>query len=737
MKFKRLQIRKMRLATKVSIVITLMLLVLFTLQSVFSSISVNKTITDAIRGEFAGVAAQNGITIQDIIQSSTQVGEDIQSYLNDVFTSEDIYTNEEIKKSRYFDIEISEMNYQAERFMLNTAARAVEKNSDIMGIGILFEPYMFDNDIKDYMFYIDKNSLKESTVHTSKTIGTIEEYNAKEYYVQAANTKKPYVSNPYKNKDGATLITAAYPIVKNDGVIGIVAVDVSLESFNSIKTTDEDYETMFVSILTNNGTIVYDSRSEGNVNKNISTYFQDAKDYETLLNGFSTEKPFASIAESETGKVIEQFCFPIEVADTIWWGRTSLELNDLNKEVNRLMVVTGGIAVTFLVVIAASIIILLQKMLAPIHALANASTEIAAGHLDMHIDEKSEDEIGVLTNTFNKMCGNLKEIIDDVNHCLGAMAEGDFEIATTCQDKYIGDFENILLAMRGIKLNLRDTLTQINLVSEQVAVGSEQMANSAVVLSEGATEQASSVEEVAATISKISDRIQNNADSTNKGKQDSDEARMLAQQSNEYMQDMIAAMDEISKTSDEIDKIIKSINEIAFQTNILALNAAIEAARAGSAGKGFSVVAEEVRNLAEKSAVSAKNTEALIARSIYAVKNGVEIAQKTAEALDGAVVKAKAANYVINEIAIASEDQANSIVQVTQAFEQISAVVQTNSATAEESAAASEELTGQAQMLNQLIDRFKLGQDDGSTEEVEKHNITDLESYEDDDHSKY
>ena len=174
------------------------------------------------------------------------------------------------------------------------------------------------------------------------------------------------------------------------------------------------------------------------------------------------------------------------------------------------------------------------------------------------------------------------------------------------------------------------------------------------------------------------------------------------------MHDMLGAMSEINASSGEIGKIIKTIEDIAFQTNILALNAAVEAARAGAAGKGFAVVADEVRNLASKSADASKNTAVLIENSLHAVENGKKIADETAKSLESVMAGVQEAAGMMDSIARASKEQADAITQITVGIDQISSVVQTNSATAQESAAASEELSSQAQILKDLVRRFKL-----------------------------
>ena len=240
---------------------------------------------------------------------------------------------------------------------------------------------------------------------------------------------------------------------------------------------------------------------------------------------------------------------------------------------------------------------------------------------------------------------------------------------------------------------------------------SDQVSSGAQALSQGATEQASSVEELAASINEISNNINQTAQQAQDASDKSMQVGEKAGESNNRMHDMLQAMADINASSGEIGKIIKTIEDIAFQTNILALNAAVEAARAGAAGKGFAVVADEVRNLASKSAEASKNTAVLIENSLQAVENGKRIADETAQSLEVVISDIQEASSLMGSIAKAATDQAESISQITLGIDQISSVVQTNSATAEESAAASEELSGQAQILNELVRKFRLDTD--------------------------
>ncbi len=342
----------------------------------------------------------------------------------------------------------------------------------------------------------------------------------------------------------------------------------------------------------------------------------------------------------------------------------------------------------------------------PVKKMAEAARKMAEGDLSVQISTDSKNEIGQLGVAFSETILSVKAYITDITENLGKISNGELNVATDLD--YKGDFIALKDAIDNIAFSLNDMLTKINQAAEQVSSGSEQVSGGAQALAQGATQQASSIEELAATINEISANVKQNAENASDANGSVNRVSTELEENNKQMQQMMTAIAKISDSSNQIRKIIKTIEDIAFQTNILALNAAVEAARAGAAGKGFAVVADEVRNLAGKSANAAKETTILIQNSITEVEVGAKIADQTAADLLQAVRDAANVVTVVDNISKTSMEQANSISQVTLGVEQISNIVQTNSATAEESAAASEELSGQAQILKALVERFKL-----------------------------
>lgn len=339
-----------------------------------------------------------------------------------------------------------------------------------------------------------------------------------------------------------------------------------------------------------------------------------------------------------------------------------------------------------------------------------------------------------LRGDVDKFHGEYRQVITGLNQALDAimtplneyadifheMSKGNLSVYAKGQ--YNGEYERIKEAINHTLVSFNEVLSDINKAAEQVSTGAVQVSHSSMALSQGATEQASTIEQLTASIDEVASQTRLNAANANQSKDMADIASKNAALGNERMQTMLSAINDINNSSSDISRIIKVIDEIAFQTNILALNAAVEAARAGQYGKGFAVVAEEVRNLAARSANAAKETTVLIENSIKKAEEGTKIAQATAEALDLIIGSIEKSAGFIGEIAIASNEQANAVAQINMGVNQVSQVIQTNSATSEEGAAASEELSSQAELLKEMVKKFKLA---GSFGDIEKHKATD------------
>ncbi len=348
----------------------------------------------------------------------------------------------------------------------------------------------------------------------------------------------------------------------------------------------------------------------------------------------------------------------------------------------------------------------------PLSQLTTLAQTLEQGDLGLNqsqtaaIEIDSDDEIGILSKSFSHTISRLKNYIGEISDMLEGIAGGDLTAQIT--QEYVGDFAAIRTSLNDILQKLNATVGQIVASAEHVSSGAEQMSTAAQALSQGSMEQASAVEELEETMRSVTDSVKQTAANVRLAREQVDGMDSQLAEGNQKMQEMISAMGEITHSSNEIEKIIKTIEDIAFQTNILALNAAVEAARAGAAGKGFAVVADEVRNLAAKSAEASQSTSVLIGRSISAVNEGTKIADATAKQLESIVTGARGIMKTINGIAADAQLQAEAADQIQEQIGQITSVVQTNSATAEESAATSQELSAQSGVLKQLVKTFQL-----------------------------
>jgi methyl-accepting chemotaxis protein len=357
-------------------------------------------------------------------------------------------------------------------------------------------------------------------------------------------------------------------------------------------------------------------------------------------------------------------------------------------------------------IIAALVIgfLMARSFATPMRQTVEMLKELELGHLSARLNLQRKDEIGEMATTLDEFADNLQR---ETVGILKGLASGDVSYTIVPRDAQ----DEIRNSLKTLGDDLNQVLGQIQTSGEQINSGASQVSDGAQSLSQGATESAASLEEITSSMGELSGRTKDNAENAQQANQLSIEARDAAQKGSGQMKQMVAAMDDIRASGQSISKIIKVIDEIAFQTNLLALNAAVEAARAGQHGKGFAVVAEEVRNLAARSAKAARETAELIEGSVQKTENGSQIARTTADALEEIVSSITKTADLVAEIAAASNEQALGIGQINQGLEQIDDVTQANTASAEESAAAAEELSGQAMELQRLLQQFTLRKD--------------------------
>lgn len=538
----------------------------------------------------------------------------------------------------------------------------------------------------------------------------------REYYKEAMQGRSA-ISEPLVSRvTGEVSIIIGAPLWENGAantkVVGCVYVVPDTEFLNNIMNSIRISESCLAYMIDADGTTIADRTMENvaaaenieQIAKTDGAYAELAAIHAKARGG---ETGFGSIVENGISEFV---CYAPIQGTNGWSLLVTANQNDFMANTFVMMMTTIALVLAGQGIVTVIAIRLGRGIGKPVHAVAERLESLASGDLTSDvITVRAKDETAQLAVSTRRLVDGMNVIIRDMDRVLGEMAEGNFNVSLEeNRDAYVGDFSGLIRSAEAINDRLSGTIMRINVAADQVSSGSDQVSAGAQALSQGATEQASSVQELAATITEISDHINRTSASCEDAKENTDEAGKAMMLANEQMKRLVDAMQKINSSSDEIGKIIKTIEDIAFQTNILALNAAVEAARAGEAGKGFAVVADEVRNLASKSAEAASDTTALIEESIEAIHNGSGIVNETVEIMNRVSDASAKVTELIAGIADASREQADSAAQITIGINQISTVVQTNSATAEESAAASEELSGQSTMLKDLIHTFQL-----------------------------
>lgn len=526
---------------------------------------------------------------------------------------------------------------------------------------------------------------------------------SREWYQRTISEKKTIASGAYEDLNtGELVVTLSTPIMDQGKMTGLLSLDVTVTKLVEQLSKISIGETGYITVFDTADCVLYHPDQQY-ILKNVSelSYSQEMK--QALQNG----QDVVDIQYTENGeKYYGTTVFLDNVQYLVLGGMPEQEYLSYILSSQRTTLIYFVLCIVILSVI---IVAYARSIIKSLKKLANAAKELSEGHLQVEIGVTSHDEIGMLGQDIQKIVDRLKVYIvyiDEISEVLEEIANGN--LVFQLEQTYDGDFEKIKNALIDIQSQLTTTMMGIADSANRVEMNADQVSQGAQAQAHGAAEQASSVEELSANIQQLSHNADENVNHARKINQNLGTMGDEIQNSNVQMGNLLQAIGNIAEKSNEILKIIKAIEDIAFQTNILALNAAVEAARAGEAGKGFAVVADEVRNLAARSAEAAKNTNVLIQDSVNAVQDGYEFAEKTAKALDGATAETSDIVHMVAGMVQSYQDLTEQLNDLSSGVDQIANVVQTNSATAEESAAASQELAGQAELLKKMIAKFKL-----------------------------
>lgn len=581
----------------------------------------------------------------------------------------------------------------------------IATNDETFGGGIWFEPYAYDSSRQYFSPYCMRENRKVVYVD-NYSLGEGVYYNEQDWYTGAMNIQESAVwSEPYYDDfAGISMVTSSAPFYDASGkLMGVATTDIDLTELQRM-ITSMDIRGGRAFLISSDGTYIADEDNEKLLAKNIT---QEEGSFSSLGSQIISSKNGTGSYTLDGQKNLVWYS---EVPESGWIAVISVSEKAMMQDITTLgrNLVIGCIVFA---VIGSLLMInfIKKKIVLPLGVLSDATKQIAEGNLNVTLNNHANNEIGSVSRTLEKTVEQLRNYIayiNEISDTLYSIADG--RLSFRLQHDYAGEFARIRDALNSISDSLNSAMTSINDSSLRVSKGSEQIAQQGQLLAAGTAEQASSLDKLAATVDEISSIIRSNAENADKANIRVNYVGAEIGRSTSKMDDMIKAMEKISEQSSQTGQIIKTIEEIAVQTNMLSMNAAIEAARAGEAGRGFAVVAGQVRELANKSAAAVSETNALIELTLEAVQSGVQIADDTAASLKEVAAGSEEVVGLIAEISRESNEQANTVTIIKQEIDQISDVVKGNSEIAEESASASEELSAQSQLLEELVNRFEL-----------------------------
>lgn len=546
-------------------------------------------------------------------------------------------------------------------------------------------------------------------------------------YFKRSTSGETYISSPLIRKTTGKMIMVLTAPINGDGSKGIVSARLSCDSFSKMIYDITLGKSGYGFIVDKAGTIVA-HKNQDNVNQQLN-YIEAAK---TDSSFSEAAKMVQNMIAGKTG--IENIQFkgdkitvgyaPIPNTDG-WSIGVTAKTSELMEGFYISILVMITFIVVFLIIALVCAMRIASPIVNPIIKMVERLELLSQGDLHTEVPEYvSRDEIGTLSTSLKYTVSSLRSIINDATTILDGVEKGN--CTQTIESEYKADFIQLKTSINGIITNLNSIFGNFRNSINQISSGADQISSGAQLLASGTTEQAATVEELNASISNVAHHSEENVDTVSTVNEYVKQTGIELAKGNSYIQNLNQAMTEIGESSKQITNITMVIEDIAFQTNILALNAAIEAARAGEAGKGFAVVADEVRNLAVKVSEAAGETSSLLAHSSSLVENGETLSKETVEILKGLADKADFLGESMEKIRSASAEQVDAIQQINTGLTQVSSVVQTNAATAEESSASSEELAAQAQAMKDEISWIRLMGDSAVKEQPHHEPIDEI-----------
>lgn len=539
-------------------------------------------------------------------------------------------------------------------------------------------------------------------------------------YKEARTVKKTVISDPFPKEDG----TGSQFMVVVPGMLNVTSYTLVLyfdaDELNSIVNTVQFGETGRVYLINSESRTIADRDAERvNSNYNVTELAASDSSYQVLADVHALA--LAKETGSTTGKVEGVSCqiayAPVENSDwAVILVAPEAEFEAPKNQSVRIIII---FSVVILLLTFVFTFLIMSGIVSPIIDTTERLKDLAEGDLKSPVEVvNSKNEVGVLSGSLNETVTSLNQYIDEISGALANISEGN--LVFEMNGEFKGDFIEIKNSFEDILSELRKTFEQINLAAVQVNDGASQVSEGAQLLSGGAIQQSEAINNVSNQMEDIVRHVTSNTDAAAATEELVNNIKQQIDACSGEMANMLQSMQDITKSSSQISEIIKVIDDIAFQTNILALNAAVEAARAGEAGRGFAVVADEVRSLANMSADAAAQTNELIDDSIRNIKHGMVIAKTTASALEEIVTGAAEINEKISLIVDASREQANVVTAIKAGVVQVTEVIDNNTSTAEESAAAAEQMSSQADMLSRMIAKFKYSADETDTAESDE-----------------